>query len=61
MFLRAPLKPAAPSRNYPQLAVALWCAAATLVFGCYPQPLLDLAAKAAPLATAATPAYVVLK
>jgi NADH-quinone oxidoreductase subunit N len=61
MFLRAPLKPAAPSRSYPQLLVALLCAAATVVFGCFPQPLLDLTAKAAPLPSTPKSAYVVLK
>lgn len=61
MFLRAPLKPATPSRGLPQLLVAGACALATLFFGCYPQPLLDLATKAAPVPTATPTAYVVTK
>jgi NADH-quinone oxidoreductase subunit N len=61
LYLRAPLKPATPSRGRPQLFVAVVCAAATLFFGCYPQPLLDLTAKAAPVPTAAPTTYVVGK
>lgn len=59
MFLRAPLKPAARPAGSPQLLVAVLCAAATLVVGCYPQPLLDLTAKAAPLPSSEKPVYVV--
>lgn len=59
MYLRAPLKPASRSRGLPQLLVAVVCAVATLVFGCYPQPLLDLTSKAAPLPTATPTTYVV--
>ncbi|MCU0704281.1 MAG: NADH-quinone oxidoreductase subunit N [Fimbriiglobus sp.] len=58
MFLRAPLKPATPGRGLPQLAVAVVCALATVVFGCWPQPLLALTSKAAPVPTPAPIAYV---
>jgi NADH-quinone oxidoreductase subunit N len=49
MFLRTPLKPAEPARGYPQLLAATACAAATLVFGAYPQPLMNAVNRAAPV------------
>ncbi len=61
IYLRAPLKPATPSRGLPQLFVAVVCAVATIVFGCYPQPLLDLTAKAAPVPTVTPTGYVTTK
>jgi NADH-quinone oxidoreductase subunit N len=61
IYLRAPLKPATPSRGLPQLFVAVVCAVATLVFGCYPQPLLNLTIKAAPVPTAVPVGYVTTK
>ena len=48
MFLRAPLKPTEPSRGFPQLLAATACTVATVVFGVYPQPLLDQSSRAAP-------------
>jgi NADH-quinone oxidoreductase subunit N len=61
LFLRTPLKPVSGGGATPQLLVAVLCAIATLVVGCYPQPLLDLTAKAAPLPSAAKPVYVLAK
>lgn len=61
MFLRAPLKPATPNRGRPQLLVAVLCAIGTLALGCYPQPLLDLTSKAAPLPQDRPTGYVVTK
>jgi NADH-quinone oxidoreductase subunit N len=49
MFLRTPLKPTEPTRNPAPLLAATLCAAATLAFGVYPQPLLDVIEKAAPV------------
>lgn len=61
IYLRAPLKPATPNRGLPQLLVAVVCAIGTLVLGCYPQPLLDLTAKAAPVSTTNATMFVVTK
>ena len=61
IYLRAPLKPATPSRGLPQLFIAVVCAVATLVFGCYPQPLLNLTQKAAPVPTVTPTTYVMTK
>lgn len=49
MYLRTPLRPLAGSRAVPTLIAAVVLAAATLVFGIYPQPLAKAARKAAPI------------
>ena len=61
LFLRGPLQPTAGGRGSPQLLVAVGCALATLVVGCYPQPLLDLTAQAAPLPSAPKAVYALVK
>lgn len=52
LFLRSPLKPAEPGRFSLPLLAATACAAATLVFGGYPQLLADWSRQAAPTAIA---------
>lgn len=57
MYLRSPFRPPADSRAVPTLLAAVVLAAATLVFGIYPQPLVKAARKAAPVpAVTTTPA-----
>ena len=48
MYLRTPLRPLASSRAVPTLAASLALAAATLVYGIYPQPLVKAARDAVP-------------
>ncbi len=52
LYLRAPFKPAQPTRTSPQLVAAVACAAATLVLGVYPQPFAEQTRKAAPVVAA---------
>jgi NADH-quinone oxidoreductase subunit N len=52
LFLRSPLKPVEPNRNYLPLISATVCAAATLAFGVYPQSLVNLTHQAAPIPSA---------
>jgi NADH-quinone oxidoreductase subunit N len=49
MYLRTPIRPAATSRAYPVVFAAVLLAAATLVFGFYPNPLVKAAKTAAPI------------
>ncbi len=48
MFLRTPLRPIVGSRAVPTLVASLALAAATVVFGVYPEPLWQAAFKASP-------------
>src|SRR5205823_1567589 len=52
MYLRSPIRPPASSRAVPTLLASVVLAAATLVFGVYPEPLVKAARKAAPVAPA---------
>ena len=49
MYLRTALKPIASSRSAPTLIAAVALAGATLIFGIFPQPLVNAARKAAPV------------
>lgn len=49
MYLRSPLRPAEDSRSVPTKLAVLALAGFTLVFGCYPDPLVKAARKAAPV------------
>lgn len=49
MYLRTPLRPLTGSRSYPTLGASLALAAATLVLGVYPEPLVKAARAAAPV------------
>jgi NADH-quinone oxidoreductase subunit N len=49
MYLRTPLRPLVGSRAVPTLVASAVLAGATLVFGIYPQPLLNAARHAAPV------------
>jgi NADH-quinone oxidoreductase subunit N len=54
MYLRSPLRPPASSRAVPTLLAAVVLAAATLVFGFYPEPITKAARTAAPVPPALT-------
>jgi NADH-quinone oxidoreductase subunit N len=49
MYLRTPLRPITTPPAAPTFLAAVVLAFATLIFGVYPQPLLDAARKAAPV------------
>jgi NADH-quinone oxidoreductase subunit N len=49
MYLRTPLRPVIGSRAKPTLLAVVVLAAATLYFGCYPEPIWRAAQKAVPL------------
>lgn len=51
MYLRTPLRPLPSSRAYPALGAAVVLAAATIVLGVYPGPLIQAARAAAPVPT----------
>jgi NADH-quinone oxidoreductase subunit N len=56
MYLRTPLRPLVGSRAVPTLVASAVLAGATLVFGVYPQPLLNAARHAAPVPQLPVPA-----
>jgi NADH-quinone oxidoreductase subunit N len=56
MYLRTPLRPVADSRSKPTAFAAVVLAAATLIVGLYPQPLVEAARAATPVAAKTTAA-----
>ena len=59
IYLRSPIRPASSSRPIPTFLAIVVLAAITLVFGFYPQPLVQAARKAAPVPLVGKPALVV--
>jgi NADH-quinone oxidoreductase subunit N len=56
MYLRTPLRPLTGSRSLPTLGATVALAAATVVLGVYPEPLVKAARDAAPVSAAPAPA-----